>query len=133
MGAILKWGAAAVVLLAVLGWFFQEEILLKAIEIAADRRTPVGPHREVSWQTGADPAGRAPGERPPNIVLILADDLGFNDLSFAGGGVAGGSVPTPHIDSIARPTGPVLPHARPSCRAATERALASSSPRRRPA
>jgi hypothetical protein len=50
MGAILKWGAAAVVLLAVLGWFFQEEILLKAIEIAADRRTPVGPHREVSWQ-----------------------------------------------------------------------------------
>jgi uncharacterized sulfatase len=35
-------------------------------------------------------------------VLILADDLGWNDLTFAGGGVASGSVPTPHIDSIAR-------------------------------
>ena len=34
-------------------------------------------------------------------MLILADDLGWNDLSFAGGGVAGGTVPTPHIDSLA--------------------------------
>ncbi len=35
-------------------------------------------------------------------MLILADDLGWNDLTFGGGGVAGGSVPTPHIDSLAR-------------------------------
>jgi uncharacterized sulfatase len=61
----------------------------------------VGPHLDISWQSGADPQGRAPGDRPPNIVLILADDLGWNDLTFNGGGVAGGTVPTPHIDSIA--------------------------------
>ena len=35
-------------------------------------------------------------------LAILADDLGWNDLTFQGGGVAGGSVPTPHIDSLAR-------------------------------
>ena len=38
---------------------------------------------------------------PPNIILIVADDLGWNDLTLHGG-VAGGSVPTPNMDRIAR-------------------------------
>ncbi|NQX89978.1 MAG: sulfatase-like hydrolase/transferase, partial [Halioglobus sp.] len=62
---------------------------------------PVGPYQEVTWSTGIDPEARTPDQRPPNIILILADDLGWNDLTFGGGGVAGGTVPTPHIDSIA--------------------------------
>jgi len=32
----------------------------------------------------------------------VADDLGMNDISLYGGGVAGGAVPTPNIDSIAK-------------------------------
>ena len=32
---------------------------------------------------------------------MLADDLGVNDLSAFGGGVAGGAVPAPNIDAIA--------------------------------
>ena len=60
---------------------------------------PVGDNRPVTWQMGpAEPAGEP---RPPNIVLIVADDLGFNDITFYGGGIADGSVPTPSIDSIA--------------------------------
>lgn len=54
--------------------------------------------RPVTWASGtAAPSS----EHRPNIIVILADDLGFNDLSFAGGGVADGAVPTPNIDSIA--------------------------------
>jgi len=37
------------------------------------------------------------GSRPPNIVLINADDLGYGDLGCYGGTV----IRTPHIDSIA--------------------------------
>src|SRR6185295_5868016 len=63
-------------------------------------RDPVLPNQPVTWQQG--PATAPTGTRRPNVLFILADDLGFNDLSFNGGGVAGGAAPTPHIDAIAR-------------------------------
>ena len=60
---------------------------------------PVGNNRPVTWERGPDrSSGTLP---PPNIVLIVADDLGFNDITFNGGGISQGSVPTPSIDSIA--------------------------------
>jgi len=59
----------------------------------------VGPHQEVVWDKSTPADVRE--DRPPNIVLILADDLGWNDLTHNGGGVAAGTVPTPHIDSLA--------------------------------
>jgi arylsulfatase A-like enzyme len=46
----------------------------------------------------AGAARAAAPARPPNVVVILADDLGYEDI-----GVQGGKdIPTPHIDSIAR-------------------------------
>ena len=54
------------------------------------------------WEPGPASAAAPPSERPPNIVVILADDLGWNDLSFQGGGLGGGQAKTPRIDSIAR-------------------------------
>jgi len=64
-----------------------------SIEVAANRPVP--------WQEGPARAELPPAERPPNIVFILFDDLGINDLSTFGGGVADGRVPTPHIDRLA--------------------------------
>ena len=49
----------------------------------------------------AIPGFAAAGEkmsRKPNVVVILADDLGYGDLGCYGNKI----VPTPHIDSIAR-------------------------------
>jgi len=65
-------------------------------------RDPIGPTREVVWATGPENVDVPAAQRPPNIILILADDLGYNDLTFGGGGVAGGTMKTPSIDSIAR-------------------------------
>ena len=57
---------------------------------------PIGENVPVDWDQPSANVPRAEGR--PNVVVIVADDLGYNDLSFAGGGVAGGAVPTPEID-----------------------------------
>jgi len=88
----------AVILLALGGWLFSQYwfYLPRIIMSFTD---PIGDFQEVTWQQG--PATASDDPQPPNIVLIVVDDLGFNDITFYGGGIAGGSVPTPNIDSIA--------------------------------
>ncbi|NBW45652.1 MAG: hypothetical protein EBR45_08800 [Betaproteobacteria bacterium] len=66
-------------------------------------RKDYAPTREVQWQAGpAEVQSTGAGSRPPNVILIVADDLGINDITLHGGGIAGGTVPTPNIDSIAQ-------------------------------
>jgi hypothetical protein len=59
---------------------------------------PVSFNQPVTWQTGP-PITKKKGT--PNVVIILLDDLGFNDISFYGGGYHFGNISTPNIDSIA--------------------------------
>jgi len=98
----MKWLAGILVLLvgvAGVGYLYRAEIALEVIGYRVKARTPVGPHQDVTWDTATSSVPEQ--DRPPNIILILADDLGWNDLSFNGGGVAGGTVPTPNINAIA--------------------------------
>jgi arylsulfatase A-like enzyme len=91
----------AVLLAGAAVWSWRETLFLPIPGMLDRWRDPIGPTREVTWQPGPDTPTAPPGERPPNIVVILADDLGYNDITFAGGGVARGAVDTPNIDSIA--------------------------------
>lgn len=65
-------------------------------------KAPIQPYHEVTWASGAAPALAPGAKRPPNVIVIVADDLGINDLTSTGQGVAGGVVPTPNIDSLSR-------------------------------
>jgi len=92
------------VLLSAIAWTQRTEIMLELIKLKIAAQYQSAPNRPVPWQQGpAEPLERFSNadSRPPNIILIVADDLGFNDISTFGGGVANGAVQTPNIDRLA--------------------------------
>ena len=82
-------------------WTYRAEIAICGIGMYVEWNRDIGPNRDVPWQRGPETATQPPSVRPPNIVLILADDMGWNDVSTNGGGAGNGSVMTPNIDRIA--------------------------------
>lgn len=68
------------------------------------------------------PAGETPATRKPNILFILADDLGWADVTFHHG-----KVPTPNLDKLAAEGVELTQHyVFPVCsptRSATDRAM----------
>jgi arylsulfatase A-like enzyme len=95
----MKW-LGALALLVGAGYFGFQKYGIAIPGMIAQLREPIADNHPVSWSQG--PATPPASKRPPNVILIVADDLGMNDISLYGGGVAGGAVPTPNIDSIAR-------------------------------
>ncbi|MEM7639066.1 MAG: sulfatase [Pseudomonadota bacterium] len=96
-------GLVLVILAAgLLGWFNRATILTHLVLNRAQAgHMAVGPHQAVTWQAGPDTADTPLADRAPNIVFILLDDLGYNDITTFGGGIANGRVPTPNIDRLA--------------------------------
>lgn len=92
--------AVLAVVTAVL-WFQRGNLVLGAVKVMTDQRyDDIAPNREISWEVSDGPAMPDAETRPPNIILIVADDLGYNDISTFGGGVTEG-FKTPGIDRLA--------------------------------
>ncbi len=70
--------------------------LQKFIHFAA-LATMLAAHANAADTSAAPPSTRPGASRRPNIVLIVADDMGFSDM-----GMFGGEIRTPTLDALAR-------------------------------
>ena len=87
---------------AVGAYLYPSAAILTAIKLrTALSMTRVRPPLDIAGRQGLAAPASVPAERPPNIVVIVADDLGYNDMSNFGGGVADGHLQTLHIDALA--------------------------------
>ncbi|MCW2239186.1 arylsulfatase [Azospirillum canadense] len=73
---------------------FRQRLALGAVLAATAGLALSCPALAADVRTGNNPAS---GVRRPNILLILADDLGYSDI-----GAFGGEIQTPNLDALAR-------------------------------
>lgn len=110
----MKWigmkriGAATLTLVAILGtgWIFRAELVLFGVAKMKSAYVEIGPTIEIERSSGTDRQGlppvKGPADRPPNIVLIVADDMGWNDISMNDStSTAPPTMQTPNIDALA--------------------------------
>ncbi len=80
-------------------------------------RTAIGASRLAGWLLSLIVGLAAPAAERPNVVLMLADDLGWGDLS-----IHGGTIPTPRLDRLFR-EGVQLDHFMAWCVCSPSRAM----------
>ena len=84
-------------LLSLTAWSYRAELMLSVLKYRSHSAFEITETIDIPW-TESFP-NRYVGQeiRPPNIILIVVDDLGYNDLSVTGGGI----IQTPAIDRLA--------------------------------
>lgn len=86
-----------IILIGISGGIWFKYNWYKMPGIMASIKNPTGPNQPVVWQDG--PASRTSDK--PNVIVILVDDMGFNEVSTYGGGMGNGQFKTPNIDRLA--------------------------------
>ena len=80
-----------------LGLIFWKDVLFWLLVQTAAPKDNVGPNQEIIWQQGPDTRS----DDRPNIIVIVADDLGINDMTDYDDLDPSGTINTPNIDFIA--------------------------------
>lgn len=104
MRAWRTWAISAAIGLVALGgvaWLNRDAILL-AVIANTGKNPNIAAFSPPAWAQAPAGAPAPLDTRPPNIIFILADDLGINDITAFGTGVANGAVPTTAIDALAK-------------------------------
>ncbi|MFL2742322.1 MAG: sulfatase-like hydrolase/transferase, partial [Gammaproteobacteria bacterium] len=90
--------AGTLLLLGSIAWEFKLNILMWSMPKIGSIIYPIHENIPTSWSEGPEVVRQ---DDRPNIILILADDMGYNDISSHNGGAADGSLKTIHIDALA--------------------------------
>ena len=80
-----------------LGLIFWKDVLFWLLVQTAAPKDNVGPNQEIVWQQGPDTRS----DDRPNVIVIVADDLGINDMTDYDDLDPSGTMHTPNIDFIA--------------------------------
>ncbi len=99
------WRVLAIVLALIVGlgisvYVLRKELILLVVTTAS--KTEIAPNRPITWTPGPAKPQAPAAPRPPQILLKFGEEQGKKDKKTFGGGVAGGRVPTPNIDRLAR-------------------------------
>ena len=82
-------------------WEYKVNLIIWTLPKVMNFVNPIQENIPTNWSEGPSEISNKYDSRP-NIILILADDMGYNDISLHNGGAADGSLQTPHIDSLAQ-------------------------------
>ena len=80
-----------------LGLIFWKDMLFWLLVQTTAPKDNVGPNQEIVWQQGPDTRS----DDRPNVIVIVADDLGINDMTDYDDLDPSGTMHTPNIDFIA--------------------------------
>ena len=82
-------------------WEYKVHLIVWALPKVMNIVNPIQENIPTTWSLGPEEVLDRDDARP-NIILILADDMGYNDVSLHNGGAADGTLLTPHIDALAK-------------------------------
>jgi uncharacterized sulfatase len=86
-----------IIISSFLAWQYKVNILIWAIPKISN--ATVQENIPTNWSKGPETPSK---DDRPNIILILADDMGYNDISIHNGGAADGTLQTKNIDALAK-------------------------------